>query len=183
MARAALFAALTAALAHVSLPLPFSPVPLTGQTFGLMLSGLLLGARWGALAQGAYLLMGASGLPVFAGGAAGLGVLAGPTGGYLLGHVVGAFVVGWVAQRLPGAGRIRAVAAALAGGVGVVYALGVLQLALVTGMGWKAALLAGALPFLPGDVLKALVAALAAERLTAAVPHLAGGPLRTPEGS
>lgn len=177
LARGALMAALTAALAYVSLPLPFSPVPVTGQTLGLMLSGLLLGARGGALAQAAYLALGLAGLPVFAGGTAGVGILAGPTGGYLVGHVVGAFVVGWLASRLPGSPRLRALVAALAGGVAVVYGLGVLHLSLVTGLGWRAALMVGVLPFLPGDVLKAVGAAVAAERLVAALPDRVGGPL------
>jgi len=183
---AALLAAVTSVLAYVRIPLPMSPVPITGQTLGLMLAGVLLGPRLGALSQAVYLLMGAVGLPVFAGGQGGLGVLVGPTGGYLWGHVAGAHVAGLVAgpglwtaaaggeARLPGGSRRgtmvfgRSLAGAVLGGIVTVYGLGVLQLALVTGMGWQAALLAGAVPFLPGDALKAAAAAALAARLARA---------------
>ncbi len=181
---AALFAAVTAVLAYIRIPLPFSPVPITGQTFGLMLAGLLLGPRLGALSQAVYLLMGVVGLPVFAGGQAGLAVLLGPTGGYLWGHVAGAYLAGMAAggaSRTPGAaplapgaapaatGYWRCLAGAVLGGVFGVYILGVVQLALVTGMGWQAAVLAGAVPFLPGDALKAAAAAAVAVRVAPAV--------------
>jgi len=193
---AAMFAAVTSVLAYVRIPLPMSPVPITGQTFGMMLAGLLLGPRLGALSQGVYLLMGVAGLPVFAGGQAGLGVLVGPTGGYLWGHVAGAYVTGLVAGpdptgavpggRLPGrpgAGRItfgRSLAGAILGGIVAVYGLGVLQLALVTGMSWQAAIMAGAVPFLPGDILKAVTAAAAAVRLA---PVVSMAPVRAEAAS
>jgi len=169
-----MLAAVTSVLAYVRIPLPMSPVPITGQTFGLMLAGLLLGPRLGALSQLVYLLMGLAGLPVFAGGQAGLGVLLGPTGGYLWGHVAGAYVAGLVAgggARLPQRARKgsigfgRSLLGAVLGGIVAVYVLGVLQLAAVTGMGWQAALMAGAVPFLPGDALKAAAAAAVAVRL------------------
>ncbi|OUM92515.1 MAG: hypothetical protein BAA04_12180 [Firmicutes bacterium ZCTH02-B6] len=188
LALVAMFAAVTSVLAWIRIPLPFSPVPITGQTFGLMLAGLLLGPRLGALSQTVYLLMGVIGLPVFAGGQAGLGVLLGPTGGYLWGHIAGAYIAGLVAGpdpagaaprpmpataggRLPGGlprGRIglaRTLTGAVLGGIAAVYALGVVQLAIVTGMDWPAAVLAGAVPFLPGDLVKAAVAATVAMRL------------------
>ncbi|MBO8142596.1 MAG: biotin transporter BioY [Firmicutes bacterium] len=169
---AALMAAVTSVLAYVRIPIPGSPVPITGQTFGLMLAALLLGPRFGALSQAVYLLMGIAGLPVFAGGQAGLAVLAGPTGGYLWGHVIGAFVGGlWVR---PGARPtfLRALAGAVTGGIAAVYVPGVLQLAWVTGMDWPAAIAAGALPFLPGDFLKAAAAAAVAVRVAAAALNL-----------
>jgi len=93
------FASFTALAARIALPLPFTPVPITGQTLAVLLSGVLLGSRRGALAQLAYLAQGAAGLPVFAGGRAGLGVLLGPTGGYLVGFVLAAGLVGWLAER------------------------------------------------------------------------------------
>jgi biotin transport system substrate-specific component len=88
-----------ALLAQVAIPLPFSPVPITGQTFAVLLVGVLLGSRRGGLGVLLYLLEGAAGLPFFAGGTAGLARLAGPTGGYLVGFVVAAIVVGLLAER------------------------------------------------------------------------------------
>src|SRR5215204_6140633 len=94
MTRAALMAAVTAVAAQIAIPLPFSPVPFTLQVLGVILSGLLLGPRYGALAQAIYLLIGAVGVPVFAQFRGGLGVLLGPTGGYLLSYPIAAAVAG-----------------------------------------------------------------------------------------
>ena len=90
---------LIAAAAQVAIPLPFTPVPLTGQTFGVLLTGMALGSRRGALAVALYVLEGAVGLPFFAGGAAGLAKLLGPTGGYLFAFPIAAFVAGLLAER------------------------------------------------------------------------------------
>ncbi|HHY31773.1 MAG TPA: biotin transporter BioY [Firmicutes bacterium] len=171
LTRIALFAALTSVLAFVSIPLPFSPVPVTAQSFGPMLAGLLLRPREAMLSQLLYVLIGAAGLPVFAGGASGFAVLAGATGGYLSGFVVGAGVTSILAllpQRHATPRRLGPawlVLACLAGGVVVVYGLGVSQLALVTGLTPTKAIVAGALPFIPGDVLKACIAGLVGWRL------------------
>ncbi len=148
---------LVAALAQVAIPLPFTPVPITGQTLAVLLVGAVLGARRGAASLALYVAEGALGLPVFTGGAAGLARLAGPTGGYLAGFVVAAFVVGWLAERardrrLPGSLLV------FAAGEAVIFALGVAWLALYVGPG--RALAAGLWPFLAGDALKALAAAL-----------------------
>ncbi|MBS3114084.1 biotin transporter BioY [Candidatus Woesearchaeota archaeon] len=94
MVFAALFAALTAAVAWFKIPLPFTPVPITLQTLVVLLSGAMLGAYYGSLSMIIYLILGAIGLPVFAGGASGIGVLFGPTGGYLFSYPVAAFVIG-----------------------------------------------------------------------------------------
>src|SRR3712207_1750584 len=91
---AALFAALTAACAWFKVPLPFTPVPITLQTLAVLLSGAMLGAYYGALSMIIYLILGAIGLPVFAGGGSGFGSLLGPTGGYLLSYPIASFVVG-----------------------------------------------------------------------------------------
>lgn len=164
MLLAALLAATTAALAYVRVPLPFTPVPITGQTLGVMLSGGLLGPWIGLLSQALYLLLGAIGLPVFAGGHGGLGVLFGPTGGYLWSYPLAAALTGWFLKgREPSWWNIFG--GVVLGGIGAIYLLGVLQLALVTGMGLGKAILAGALPFLPGDFLKAGVAATVIRRV------------------
>ena len=99
MVFAALFAALTAAVAWFEIPLPFTPVPITLQTLVVLLSGAMLGSYYGALSMLLYIAVGALGLPVFAGGASGIGVLLGPTGGYLFSYPVAAFAIGKMLER------------------------------------------------------------------------------------
>lgn len=161
----ALLAGLTAAMALLRIPLPWTPVPVTGQTLAVILAGALLGPRWGALSQAIYVAMGLAGLPVFAGGQAGLPAVLGPTGGYIWGFPAGAWVVGRLLPPRQAPGWARAFLASLAGGVGVVYLLGVPWLALEAGLGLKQALIAGAVPFLPGDLLKCLAASAILPRL------------------
>lgn len=153
---------LTALLARLSLEVPGSPVPVTGQTLGALLAGGLLGARLGGISQVIYLVAGAAGLPVFAGGAAGLEHLSGPTGGYLAGLVAAAGIAGALVERgwvhgpaiksLP-----RALGAMLLASAAV-FALGLPWLA-ASGIGAVRALSAGLVPFLPGALLKAALAA------------------------
>lgn len=169
IALVAMFAAVTSVLAYVRIPLPFGPVPITGQTFGLMLAGLLLGPRLAAISQAVYLLMGLAGLPVFAGGMAGIGVLVGPTGGYLWAHIPGAYIVGLIAGGRHELSGPRALVAAAVGGIVAVYGLGVWQLQAVADMDWPAALAAGAVPFLIGDAVKVVVAATVGRRLVRVV--------------
>lgn len=148
---------LVALMAQVRLPLPFTPVPITGQTFGVLLMGFALGARRGFLCLALYLLQGGMGLPFFAGGASGWGHLLGPTGGYLWGFVGAAALMGWLAER----GWDRSFLRTLAGmGLGnlLIYLFGLPWLAAF--VGWERVWLQGLLPFLPGDALKALGAAL-----------------------
>lgn len=149
------FSVLNALAAQIAIPLPFTPVPITMQTFAVLLTGLLLGSRLGLLALLTYLAEGLSGLPVFAAGRAGPAVLAGPTAGYLLAFPLAAFVVGWLAER--GWDR-RPATTALAMVLGnlVIYAGGVGWLAVL--LGPERAFTAGLLPFLPGDLLKLLLA-------------------------
>ncbi len=99
MVFAALFAALTGAVAWFKIPLPFTPVPITLQTLMVLLSGAMLGAYYGALAMIIYLIMGSIGFPVFAGGSSGFGAILGPTGGYLLSYPVAAFVIGTILSK------------------------------------------------------------------------------------
>lgn len=147
---------LIAACARVAIPLPFTPVPLSGATLGVLYAGALLGSRRGAAAVLLYLLQGAAGLPVFAGGAAGLPHFLGPTGGYLLGFPVGAYVVGRLAERGWDRSPARAFAMTLLGSLPVL-ALGCLGLSRF--MPASAALDAGLWPFIPGDLIKAAVTA------------------------
>jgi biotin transport system substrate-specific component len=151
MIYASLFGALTAIGALIAIPL--QPVPVTLQMLFLLLAGSLLGRKLGALSQFIYLLLGVIGLPVFSGGKAGFGVLLGPTGGYLIGFVAGAFVTGWIVEARQKPGLVWVVFAMLAGAA-TVYGLGVLQLILVGKVSIEKALTVGVLPFLPGDALK-----------------------------
>ena len=162
MVYASLFGALTAVGAYIIIPLP--PVPITLQTLFLGLAGTLLGGRLGALSQVIYLLLGIIGLPVFAGGKAGLGVLFGPTGGYLIGFVAAAFVIGKLTalKARPGFAWL---CLSLVAGTAVLYALGVLQLSLVARLAPVKALAVGVLPFLPGDGIKIVLTAWIALKL------------------
>jgi biotin transport system substrate-specific component len=150
--------ALTALAAQIAIPVPWSPVPITGQTFAVLLSGAALGARRGFIAQALYLLEGAAGLPVFAAGSAGLASFAGPTGGYLVAFPLAAALTGALAGRGWDRRFGTMLAAMLLGSV-VIFAAGLVQLSRFL----PAAQLLGAglLPFVPGDVVKAALAALA----------------------
>jgi biotin transport system substrate-specific component len=157
MVYASMFGSLTAIGAYIMIPLP--PVPITFQTLFLNLAGALLGGYLGALSQVVYILLGVIGLPVFAGGKAGLGVLLGPTGGYLFGFVLAAFVVGKLIAVKKDPGLIWTILSMLAGMV-VIYFLGILQLTLVARLSVEKAIVVGALPFLPGDMVKIVLASL-----------------------
>ena len=147
-----------AVMAQVKIALPFTPVQLTGQTFAVLLLGATLGSKRGAAAMALYIVFGALGLPVFAGGASGLAYLSGATLGYLVGFVIAAYVTGLLAER----GLERSVRTSLLPfliGTIIIYVCGVSWLAVVLGSFGKA-LAAGLLPFLIGDAIKLIVAAL-----------------------
>ena len=165
-----LFAALTALGARVTIPLPFTPVPLTSQVFFPLLAGLLLGSKRGALSQAEYVAAGLAGLPVFAKGGSGLAYFLGPTGGYLLGFIAAAFVVGELAAMMRTSAKEASFLASL-GGVVTIYLCGALWLATWLRVGvrlspeaclslaWKL----GVLPFIAVDVAKALIVAAVTE--------------------
>ncbi len=145
---------LVALCAQISFYLPFSPVPVTGQTFALLLVGATFGARRAAAALLLYLAQGAVGLPVFApGGLPGLARFAGPTAGYLLAYPVAAFLLGWLTERLPRRAWLLAVLAAEA----AIFAGGVGWLKVWAQLTWPQAVAQGLLPFLPGDLLKVVL--------------------------
>lgn len=152
----ALASLFVAACARVAIPLPFTPVPLSGGTLGALYAGALLGSRRGAAAVVLYLLEGALGLPVFAGGAAGCAHFFGPTGGYLLGFPLGAFIVGVLAERGWDRSPARAFAMTLLGSLPI---LGLGCLGLARFLPAAAVLPAGLFPFIPGDILKAALTA------------------------
>jgi biotin transport system substrate-specific component len=163
------FALLTALSAYAEVRVPGSPVPVTLQTLVVSLSGVLLGARLGALSQAAYLLAGALGAPVFAGGALGAAYLFGPTGGYLLAFPLAAAVTGLLTRRsleTPGFAATMRLAFGIFLGTVVIFIGGASQLALLTGDAANAVRV-GVLPFVLGDVLKVTAATLIARRLGA----------------
>ena len=152
------FSLLTALAAQLVVPLPWTPVPLTGQTFAVLLTGALLGPRLGALAMLAYLAEGSAGLPFFRGGAGGVGHLSGATAGYLLAFPAAAYVTGYFAER-GWDRRYLPAAAAMALGSLVILACGWAWLALA--LGGAQAFRLGVAPFLPGDAVKIALAAAA----------------------
>ncbi len=176
----ALFAALVAALGLIPpIPLPFLPVPITAQTLGVMLAGSLLGARRGGAALLLFLLLVAAGLPILSGGRGGLGVFLSPSGGFLLGFPLGAFVIGWLTERqapkrrfLKRSQRLAlplAITWNLLGGIVVIYAIGIPWVAIAAQMSFTKALIGSAI-FIPGDVAKAVLAAIVAVSLERVYP-------------
>jgi biotin transport system substrate-specific component len=150
--------AIVAALAQVSIPLPPSPVPITGQTFAVLLVGAALGSRRGAASLALYLVEGSLGLPVFAEGKAGLAVLLGPTGGYLAGFIAAAYVVGYLAERGLDRRWVTALIPFLLGEA-VIYLFGLPRLAAFVGV--DNVLAFGLWPYLLGDAIKLILAAIA----------------------
>lgn len=163
LTRISFFTALIAVMAYVSIPLPFSPVPITGQTLAVMLAGSVLTAGQAFWSVLVFLLLGIAGAPVFSGGAAGLGILVGKTGGYLFGFLFGAMAVSLI--RGKGNNLFRLFAANIVGGVVVIYIFGVSWLSYITGLDLGKAFVLGAVPFLIGDIIKVIIASLAGYRL------------------
>ena len=160
LAGIALMTAFLCILGPITVATPLSPVPISLATFAIGLSGILLGKRAGFLSCVLYLFMGCVGLPVFSGFRGGIGTLLGPTGGYLVGYLFLAAVSGSFAEHFMGS-RFRdkiGLASGLLLGNGLLYVVGTLWLAYTAQMSYGAALAAGVLPFLPGDVLKCLLA-------------------------
>lgn len=153
-------ALLTAAAAQIRIPLPFTPVPITGQTFAVLLVGASLGPWHGATSQMLYVLLGAVGLPFYAGASHGWDVLAGATGGYLLSYPVAAWAVGALARRGWDRKVGSSIGAMLTGSV-IIYAIGLPWLGIVLNTGLEKTLELGLYPFIPGDTLKLYLAAAA----------------------
>ncbi|WP_100404984.1 biotin transporter BioY [Bacillus solitudinis] len=154
-----MFAAVVAALGiFPPIPVPFTPVPITAQTLGVMLAGAVLGARLGFMSMGLFVLLVAVGLPVLAGGRGGLGILFGTSGGYILSWPFAALVIGYLVQTNWSKIRLwKMVCFNIIGGVLVVYAGGITYLSIVTDLTWFQAA-GSALIYIPGDMVKAVVA-------------------------
>ncbi len=169
MILAAVFAALTGILTQIQIPVDLVPINLA--LFSVFLAGALLGPKYGALAMVVYVLLGAVGLPVFSGFSGGLHKLVGPTGGYIVGYVACAFLVGFLSRRW--SLRFTMLAIAMILGTLACYALGTAWFMIVTGRDLATSLGLCVIPFLPGDAAKILLAALLAGRLRA--PLVANG--------
>lgn len=167
----ALFAALIAALGFVAVPVAGLAVPIVLQNLGVFLAGAVLGARRGTLTIVTFLALVAAGLPLLSGGRGGIGVFMTPSLGYLLGWVVGAFVIGFITDRIRAGTRYfpKVLTAILLGGVLVIDLLGALVSPLFTGLDLGVTLIGSAV-FLPGDILKAVLAALVAAAVHRAYP-------------
>jgi biotin transport system substrate-specific component len=170
----ALFTALLAVSGQFQIPV--GPVPITLQPLVVMLAGSLLGAKRGAISMAVFIGLAAAGAPVMAGGTGGLAKLVGPTGGYVFSWLLAVCVIGWLVQKMARHGQIalwQLILAHLIGGVAVVHAIGfawvVTYLNLPLTMGTLSASL---LIFLPGDIAKAVVGAIAAQAMYRAVPAL-----------
>lgn len=161
-------AALLSLSAQVRLPLPFTPVPVTGQTFAVLFLGASLGSGLAVGSVGGYWVAGACGMPVFNGGSGGWAVVSGPTGGYMLGFAAAAFVVGWFAER--GWYRSGSIVIPLLLGEALIYALGLPWLAFFVGP--RSVLQSGLFPFIPGDLVKIAAVTVALPGGWSAVKHL-----------
>lgn len=159
----AFFAALTAVCSMISIPLPFTPVPINLATLSVFLAGGLLGARGGAASQLVYVLLGAVGLPVFHNFTGGLGILTGPTGGYLIGYIAAAWITGFLSGKL-GQGIYKSMFSMILGLIAC-YTLGTLWFMYLTSMGISEALLLCVIPFLPGDAIKIAAGSVLVKRL------------------
>lgn len=177
-----IFAAVTAICSLITIPLGFTPVPINLGTLAVFLTGGVLGKKYGTLSMTVYVLLGAAGVPVFSGFRGGLGVLAGPTGGYIIGYIAAVLVIGLLADRIsyrfvnsegrPGRSRISATvsyAVAMIAGLLICYAFGTAWFMISTSTPLWAALISCVFPFLPGDAIKIAAAAILTARLKPAL--------------
>ncbi|MBE5998883.1 MAG: biotin transporter BioY [Eubacteriales bacterium] len=172
----ALCAALTCILAPISIPLA-AGVPISLATFTVMLSGVLLGARLGAVSQLIYVLLAAAGLPVLAGWTGGIGVITGMTGGYIVGYILLAFLTGLIYKPFSHSTnmgqRLGFMTLGMVVGTIALYTLGTAWFMFVTGMTLQASLAACVLPFLPGDICKMIAVLIVAPQIEAAIRRAA----------
>ena len=155
---ASLMAGLTAVGAYISIPI--GPVPIVLSGLFVLLSGLLLGSRWGLISMGLYLFIGAIGIPVFAGGKGGVAHFFGPTGGYLFGYCLCAWITGLISEQSRKSPVLQIIAVLL--GSLAIYAVGIPWLKWTMSLQWSRAFLVGMVPFLIGDGVKAAAAILLA---------------------
>lgn len=160
MTKMALMVAMNCVSAYIIIPLPFSLSPLALQTLIVNLTGYVLNAKQAFMTMLVYLLVGLAGVPVFTGGSAGPGKLFGPTGGYIIGFLVTAVFLAYFKGEKYNFKRYALLGCVI--GIPLIYVFGVVQLKLITSMPWDKAILTGALPFIPLDIVKCLAAAVIA---------------------
>ena len=160
MTKMALMVAMNCVSAYIIIPLPFSLSPLALQTLIVNLTGYVLNAKQAFMTMLVYLLVGLAGVPVFTGGSAGPGKLFGPTGGYIIGFLFTAVFLAYFRGEKYSFKRYALLGCVI--GIPLIYVFGVVQLKLITGMGWDKAIMTGALPFIPLDIVKCLAAAVVA---------------------
>lgn len=168
MAMAGLFAALTAICSWISIPLGFTPVPMNLATMAVFMAGGLLGAKYGAISLAVYGLVGAVGVPVFAGFRGGFSVIAGPTGGFIAGYIAAAFVVGLLvsaAYERGNALRTLIIVLAMVAGLAVCYSFGTAWFMISTHSKFVPALMACVIPFLPGEAIKIIAGTILVKKL------------------
>lgn len=161
--------AVTCILGPFSIPLPFSPVPISFTNLAIYITVFVLGMKSGTLSYVIYLLLGTVGLPVFSSFTGGFGKLVGPTGGYLIGFIFLAIIAGYFIEHFPGK-RTFAIIGILIGTV-VSYILGTLWLSYQMNLSFTAGLTAGVIPYIPGDLIKIAIAAILGPKLRAAISH------------
>jgi len=158
-----LFAALNAICAQIFIPLGFTPIPMNLGTLGVFLTGGLLGRKYGTISMGVYILLGAAGIPVFSGFRGGIGILAGPTGGYIAGEILAVFIIGLILEK--GYAKLTLRLLSMAAGLAACYILGTLWFMVSTGTDITAAFVSCILPFLPADAIKIIAASFLIKRL------------------
>lgn len=166
----ALMTAVTCVLGPLSIPLPFSPVPISLTNFAIFLAIFILGMKNGTISFIIYLLLGAAGVPVFSSFRGGLQVLAGPTGGYLIGFIFLALIMGFALDHFD-----RKLVPTIIGmiiGMAVCYAFGTVWLAKLLSLSFKEGLMMGVIPYLPGDAAKIIIAAIVGPKLYGATQKI-----------
>lgn len=158
-----LFAALMAICSFITIPLGFTPVPINLATLGVFLTGGLLGKKYGSITMAVYILMGAVGIPVFSGFRAGLSVIAGPTGGYIIGYLAAVFIVGIILEKY--SEKIITCVLAMTLGLIACYFLGTAWFIYVMDTNLAAAMTACVIPFIPGDIIKIILGSILVGRL------------------
>lgn len=159
LALAFVFTCLTGLSAQIRIPLPFTPVPITGQVLIVLLSGIALGSCYGGLSQIFYVGLGSIGLPWFSGWNGGLTAITGVTGGYIIGFIPAALMIGWLTDRYESARRFHFQLLLMSIGVTIIYVFGAAQFAVVMNAGFLRAMKLAVFPFIPFDLMKAAVAA------------------------
>lgn len=160
------FACLTGLLAQLRFYLPYTPVPVTGQVFAVLLSGVILGKWYGGMSQVFYAALGVLGVPWFADAKSGMAIIAGVTGGYIIGFIAASLIIGWFTDTYVKSRSFSRMFILMLVGIAAIYLFGVIQLSLVLGVNMQKAIALGALPFIGVDIYKAMIVSAIASAVT-----------------